>query len=201
MSDYLPITDIGAWLLALAIIMLIFGFAPGIATRLIARMFPKGDPRRAEMIAEVYKVDAWYRPIWVASQLERAFSEALPDRVINSEGLLRELLVRHKLRGTFVDFRSVLFLSDGRGIGGGHSGSRDIYVGSDLLVNMIPIGRRASFTIRVSRSRGKWVYGRVTNPGIRRYLREGDYVRVPFSSINLVLRDRSGSGLHRRRRY
>jgi hypothetical protein len=59
----------------------VWGFAPGVVNRLIARMFPLGDPRRKEMVAELYEVPRWEQPFWVAQQLERGFSEGLPARL------------------------------------------------------------------------------------------------------------------------
>lgn len=56
------------------------GFLPGIIVRLASLMFPKGDPRRREMIAETY-VQKWHeRPLWAFEQIERGFTEGLPGR-------------------------------------------------------------------------------------------------------------------------
>jgi hypothetical protein len=64
-----------------------FGFAPGAAARLIARMFPKEDPRRAEVVAEVYTIPRWDRPFWILEQLERSIFEAIPARLRSRERL------------------------------------------------------------------------------------------------------------------
>lgn len=62
----------------------VYGFFPGLAARLISLCFRKSDPRRKELIAEVYAVPRWERPIWVAEQLERAISEGLWERIYDA---------------------------------------------------------------------------------------------------------------------
>jgi hypothetical protein len=66
---------------ALLLAVLVFGFAPGALLRLIVLAYPNGDPRRAELVAEVYVVRIWERPFWVAQQLEVAISEGLVTRL------------------------------------------------------------------------------------------------------------------------
>jgi hypothetical protein len=62
--------------------LLIFGFMPGAALRLIVLAFPKGDPRRAESRGELlHRVPRWERPLWVVEQLECALFEGLAPRV------------------------------------------------------------------------------------------------------------------------
>ncbi|MGH3719603.1 MAG: hypothetical protein ACRDRI_12355 [Pseudonocardiaceae bacterium] len=63
-------------LLALAM----FGTAPGLCLRLIVLAYPRSDPRRAELIAELYAVPRWERPFWAAEQLEVALFEGLGQR-------------------------------------------------------------------------------------------------------------------------
>ena len=65
----------------LALVVVAFGFAPGFCLRLIVRAYPRGDPRRAELIAELYAVPRIQRPLWVAEQLEVALFEGLGHRV------------------------------------------------------------------------------------------------------------------------
>lgn len=60
--------------------LLVFGFAPGLALRLIVLLFRKDDPRRRELVAELYAVPRWDQPFWVAQHLELALMEALLDR-------------------------------------------------------------------------------------------------------------------------
>ena len=62
--------------------LFIFGFAPGAALRLIVLAFPKDDPRRHELLAELYAVPTMKRPIWVVQQLEVAICEGLKDRLV-----------------------------------------------------------------------------------------------------------------------
>jgi hypothetical protein len=66
----------------LVLAILVFGFAPGAALRLIVLAFPKDDPRREELLAEVYVVPRIERPFWVAQQLEVAIFEGLGDRLL-----------------------------------------------------------------------------------------------------------------------
>lgn len=61
-----------------------YGFFPGLFARLISLSFRKGDPRRAELIAEVYVVPRWERPFWVLEQLERALSEGAWERIYDA---------------------------------------------------------------------------------------------------------------------
>ena len=66
---------------SLVLVVVVFGFAPGFCLRLIVLAYPRGDPRRAELIAELYAVPRIQRPLWVAEQLEVALFEGLPHRV------------------------------------------------------------------------------------------------------------------------
>lgn len=63
-------------------VLLVFGFAPGFVLRLIVLAYPKGDPRRRELIAELYIVPRIVRPLWVAEKLEVALFEGVPRRLI-----------------------------------------------------------------------------------------------------------------------
>jgi hypothetical protein len=71
---------VGAWPL-LVVVVLVYGFFPGVFARLISLCFHREDPRRKELINEVYYVPRWERPMWVAEQFERAISEGLWERV------------------------------------------------------------------------------------------------------------------------
>ncbi|MGH3753458.1 MAG: hypothetical protein ACRDRP_12315 [Pseudonocardiaceae bacterium] len=68
-------------LLVWVLVCIVFGFAPGFCLRLIVLAYPRGDPRRAELIAELYSVPRIERPVWVAEQLEVALFEGLGHRV------------------------------------------------------------------------------------------------------------------------
>jgi hypothetical protein len=74
------ITELLAWP-TLGIAVLVFGFAPGIAIRLIVLCYPRGNPRRRELIGELYAVPRIERPFWVAEQLEAALFEGLRSRI------------------------------------------------------------------------------------------------------------------------
>jgi hypothetical protein len=64
----------------LGVALLVFGFAPGVALRLIVLFYPHNNPRRRELRGELYAVPRIERPFWVAEQLEVALFEGLRDR-------------------------------------------------------------------------------------------------------------------------
>jgi len=64
------------------VIWLVFGFLPGVATRLLSLGFSKDDPRRQELLAEVYAVPRWERPLWVADQAERVVFDGVWERLV-----------------------------------------------------------------------------------------------------------------------
>lgn len=57
------------------------GFAPGAFLRLIVFAFRRGDPRRAELLAELHVVPRLERPFWVFEQLEVALFEGIWERI------------------------------------------------------------------------------------------------------------------------
>jgi hypothetical protein len=65
-------------------IVVVFGFAPGAALRIIVRAFERSDPRRRELLGELYAVPRWERPVWVAQQLEVALFEGVAGRMAKS---------------------------------------------------------------------------------------------------------------------
>jgi len=73
--------EIATSLPSLLLVLLVFGFAPGVCLRLIVLAYPRTDPRREELIAELYRVPRIQRPLWVAEQLEVALFEGLAHRV------------------------------------------------------------------------------------------------------------------------
>jgi len=81
---------------SLLLVLLVFGFAPGFCLRLIVLAYPREDPRRRELIAELYAVPRIQRPLWVAQQLEVALFEGLGHRV--SAAILRLRDRRRKSR-------------------------------------------------------------------------------------------------------
>ncbi|GAB3444264.1 hypothetical protein [Actinophytocola sediminis] len=64
---------------------LTFGLAPGLLLRVIVLLYPKGDPRRTELFAELYDDEGkrayLERVVWVFEQLELALREGLRLRV------------------------------------------------------------------------------------------------------------------------
>ena len=73
------IAELLAWP-TLGVALLVFGFAPGVALRLIVLFYRRGNPRRQELLGELYAVPRIERPFWVAEQLEVALFEGLRDR-------------------------------------------------------------------------------------------------------------------------
>jgi hypothetical protein len=65
----------------LGVALLVFGFAPGVALRLIVLFYRRDNPRRRELLGELYGVPRIERPFWVAEQLEVAIFEGLSDRL------------------------------------------------------------------------------------------------------------------------
>ncbi len=65
----------------LLLALLVFGFAPGFVLRLLVFAYPRSDPRRRELIAELYAMPRIQRPLWVAEQLEVALFEGLAHRI------------------------------------------------------------------------------------------------------------------------
>lgn len=64
----------------LLVAVLVYGFAPGFVLRLLVLLYPRQDPRRAELIAELYEVPRLTRPFWVAEQIETAVFDGLGAR-------------------------------------------------------------------------------------------------------------------------
>lgn len=67
------------WTFLLAVV--VYGFAPGFLLRLLVLVYERDDPRRKELIAELYEVPRLKRPFWVAEQLETAIFDGLVPRV------------------------------------------------------------------------------------------------------------------------
>jgi hypothetical protein len=65
----------------LAFALLVLGFLPGFVLRQIVRIYPKDDPRRQELVAEMYAIRDWVeRPLFVAQQFETALTEGIAAR-------------------------------------------------------------------------------------------------------------------------
>jgi hypothetical protein len=74
------LTQLLSWK-AVLVVAAVFGFAPGAALRLIVLAFPRSDPRRRELLAELRAVPRLERPAWVAEQLEVALAEGMAGRL------------------------------------------------------------------------------------------------------------------------
>lgn len=72
----------------LLLVIVIFGFAPGFTLRLLVMIYPQDDPRRQELIAELYTLGRLERPLFVAEQLETMLVEGLPHRL---HGLVKKI--------------------------------------------------------------------------------------------------------------
>lgn len=66
---------------SLLLVLVVFGFAPGFVLRLLVRIYPKDDPRRTELISELYMLGRAERLLFVAEQLETVLFEGAPHRL------------------------------------------------------------------------------------------------------------------------
>jgi hypothetical protein len=102
------ISNVASWP-TLLIAVLVYGFAPGFLLRLIVLIYEKDDPRRRELIAELYTIPRHKRPFWVAEQIETALFDgfaprvhgALSGRVINRWKLSPGVEMNRAYPGTF----------------------------------------------------------------------------------------------------
>src|SRR5690349_1957207 len=62
------------------ILLLVFGFFPGLVLRQVVRFYPKGHPRRRELMAELYARDYGKRLLFVCECMELGLSEGVPAR-------------------------------------------------------------------------------------------------------------------------
>jgi DNA-binding CsgD family transcriptional regulator len=92
---------------ALGIALLVFGFAPGAVLRLIVLAYPRDDPRRRELLGELYAVPRIERPFWVIEQLEVGLFEGLRGRFAARLAAGRKLT---RLAAASSDGRGVLTL-------------------------------------------------------------------------------------------
>jgi Uncharacterized protein conserved in bacteria (DUF2314) len=66
---------------AFVVALIVFGFAPGAVLRLVVLAFPRDDPRRYELLAELHAVPRMERPFWVLEQFEVALFEGIGGRI------------------------------------------------------------------------------------------------------------------------
>jgi hypothetical protein len=65
----------------LVLVVIGFGFLPGFALRSLLKVYPRDDPRRRELIAQLYALKRIERPFFVAEQLETVMFEGVPARL------------------------------------------------------------------------------------------------------------------------
>jgi hypothetical protein len=70
--------------------------SPGFPLRLLVLIYERGDPHRAELVAELYGVHRLKRPFWVAEQIETAIFDGLGPRI--RWALTGRVILRWKLR-------------------------------------------------------------------------------------------------------
>jgi hypothetical protein len=118
---------------SLLLVVLVFGFAPGFCLRLIVLAYPRSDPRRTELIAELYTVPRIQRPLWVAEQLETALFEGLPHRLA---AILQSATLPHRTPAK-AKFIAGLVWGLGIGLGVGFGAGLWFGVGASLGAGLI----------------------------------------------------------------
>lgn len=83
--------------------MLVIVIVPGLLLRVAVLVYPRGDERRDELIAEMYAVPFLRRPIWVFQQIEVVIWEGLPERWY--QFAVGRIIYRWKLRSGEVSNR------------------------------------------------------------------------------------------------
>jgi hypothetical protein len=89
----------------------VFGFAPGFILRLAVKIYPRDDPRRRELVAEMYIVPRLLRPFYVAEQIETVLFEGTGARL--NLRRRRRALNRDLIHGFGVAIRETEILLDG----------------------------------------------------------------------------------------
>jgi DNA-binding CsgD family transcriptional regulator len=81
-SEYIDVSATW-WALPVGVLIvaITFGFMPGLLIRQVVRLWPKGHPRRAELVAEVYALEYFKRVLFVFEQIETGLFEGLTARV------------------------------------------------------------------------------------------------------------------------
>ncbi|GAB3148248.1 hypothetical protein GCM10027058_08540 [Microbacterium neimengense] len=173
MKDYL--TAPGALLVGVIIGLVVFGVMPVLAAKLMSLAFPKDDPRRPEMAAEVYSVPRWERPVWVGEQVGRIFIEAVPARMS-----LRFRFVRR-----LPDQRLETQRWELRGAGGEDDPWNHVSAGQIAFIKY-QYGTQQWFKISVEKVTRTRIYGVVLDPDERTDLRAGAKVKVPVHALGFA---------------
>lgn len=63
--------------------VLVFGVAPGLFLRLLVLIYPRDDPRRRELVAQLYTLGRVERLLFVGEQFETALFEGTRQRLAN----------------------------------------------------------------------------------------------------------------------
>lgn len=66
---------------ALLGVVLVFGFLPGAVLHLLVLVYPRGHPRREELLAELAVIRRVEKPFWVAEQIAAVLGGGLPARL------------------------------------------------------------------------------------------------------------------------
>jgi hypothetical protein len=76
-SSYLSgaVLDWRTWVALTVLVMF-----PGILLRIFLLVYPRHDPRRAELLAEYYVVPVYRKPLWIIQQIEVIIFEGVPER-------------------------------------------------------------------------------------------------------------------------
>jgi DNA-binding transcriptional MerR regulator len=180
----------------LAIALLVFGFAPGAVLRLIVLAFPRDDPRRRELLGDLYAVPRIERPFWVIEKLELAIFEGLRGRLAHRMAQMRG--VKHE-RGVAIDrageqsllFGEGLTAHSERGVAIDRAGEQSLLFGEDLTAHPEDVGYRgptacAAAGITYSQL-DYWARSGVVEPSVRAAHGSGSQRLYSFRDI-LVLK-------------
>ena len=135
MSEFLSVLA-SPW--SFVLVLVVFGIAPGLLTRLITLMYPKGHPRRAELVAEIYAVPRMKRPMWVAEQLELGLSEGLGERL---RGVRARRAARRRVTQdpqAVRQMRATIRAAQATGVLGAITGSIGFFVGLPKNLDLSP---------------------------------------------------------------
>ncbi|GAB3077514.1 hypothetical protein GCM10027053_47470 [Intrasporangium mesophilum] len=117
MSELAGIVADAPWL-ALLVVPVVLGMAPGFVVRTAVRLYPKEHPRRRELVAELYVIASrWERLIWAFEQVEVAISEGLSERLrkhrVSQDAGLPQLVIMGERTSGERDLRWFVDMPDG----------------------------------------------------------------------------------------
>jgi hypothetical protein len=132
------IAEIADWKLFLVVIF-VYGIFPQWILRALVHVWPKDDPRRTELLGELYEVPRIQRPFWVAEQLEAALADGLVARLRAADPDLKtRIFIRLRLWSGYREIRR-----NPRELRGFRGIDRHVHlaVGQVVGVTIGPIGR------------------------------------------------------------